>query len=505
MLLVVLAASRRAVREPVDSLLRAVQARHTGTGAGAAEITMIVFSLTAVVALVTGNLEGPLATLAPTLLAVAVGLLLGRALAPATRAVSRRLLRSGRAVAAAGIVNAVRRPAARRILVMVVVASALFVFCVDALVTGKLNRQNAAEQENGAPYSLAIQAARLTDVVAAVAAADPDHEHLTAVVTSTPTGLARAGGRPSPSTRRRSRAWPTSRGPAQRDDWAAIGAPEVEPVPLTGTTVAGTVDAVEIRFRGPSKRFEDVRSVLQVQDAAGLTHLVPLAVIPRLDRGIPFSVAVPCEDGCVVTGLTMSTPPGLELEGSVFFRDLRLDGAPASLGGPGDYRKIVDDDGTLVPAEDAAGNLGATITTAGGEDAGHVRHVGPRAGAGAGDHGGGPDVHRAGPRGPGEHDGRGHRGPGAGVAAGIATRRRGRAAAASRLRDHRRHRHGVVRRRGRRVRGPEDAPGARRRRQRRHHHRPGAGSPALKLLRRWSSGMTDLSTRVSTYGRGAFQ
>ena len=92
-LLVVLAASRRAVREPVDSLLRAVQARHTGTGAGAAEITMIVFSLTAVVALVTGNLEGPLATLAPTLLAVAVGLLLGRALAPATRVVSRRLLR----------------------------------------------------------------------------------------------------------------------------------------------------------------------------------------------------------------------------------------------------------------------------------------------------------------------------------------------------------------------------------------------------------------------------
>ena len=81
-LLVVLAASRRAVREPVDSLLRAVQARHAGTGAGAAEITMIVFSLTAVVALVTGNLEGPLATLAPTLLAVAVGLLLGRGAGP---------------------------------------------------------------------------------------------------------------------------------------------------------------------------------------------------------------------------------------------------------------------------------------------------------------------------------------------------------------------------------------------------------------------------------------
>ena len=83
-----------------------------------------------------------------------MGLLLGRALGPVTRVVSRRLLRSGRAVAAAGIVNAVRRPAARRVLVMVVVATALLVFCVDAMVTGQHNRQNAAEQINGAPYSL---------------------------------------------------------------------------------------------------------------------------------------------------------------------------------------------------------------------------------------------------------------------------------------------------------------------------------------------------------------
>ncbi len=153
---VVLVAAARAVREPVDSLLRAVRARHTGTGANAVETALVAFSLAAVVALLSGNLEGPLATLAPTLLAVAVGLLLGRALAPVTRVVSRRLLRRGRAVAAAGIVTAVRRPAARRVLVMVVVASALLVFCVDAMVTGQHNRQNAAEQANGAPYSLDV-------------------------------------------------------------------------------------------------------------------------------------------------------------------------------------------------------------------------------------------------------------------------------------------------------------------------------------------------------------
>ena len=366
-LLVVLAAARRAVREPVDSLLRAVPARHTGTGTGVAEVAMVVFSLTAVVALITGNLEGPLATLAPTLLAVAVGLLLGRALGPATRFASTRLMRSGRAVAAAGIVNAVRRPSARRILVMVVVASALLVFCVDALASGRHNRANAAEQALGAPYVVSVQAATLLDVVDAVAEADPDGEHLSTVV-STPTGTSRSGGGATvavdPTAFQRVAYFPLSR--PSRDDWDAIRAPQVEPVRITGATLAGTMDATEIRFRGPSKRFEDVRSVLQVQDAAGLTHLVPLAVIPRLDRGVAFSVSVPCEEGCVVTGLTVSTPPGLELAGSVFFRDLTLDGAPTSLGGPRDYRKIVDDDGTLVPAEDAAGNVGVTMTTAGG-------------------------------------------------------------------------------------------------------------------------------------------
>ena len=259
-LLVVLAASRRAVREPVDSLLRAVQARHTGTGAGAAEITMIVFSLTAVVALVTGNLEGPLATLAPTLLAVAVGLLLGRGLAPATRAVSRRLLRSGRAVAAAGIVNAVRRPAARRVLVMVVVASALFVFCVDALLTGKQNRQNAAEQENGAPYSLTIQAARLTDVVAALAAADPDHEHLTPVVTSADNSSTQGSTvAVDPTSFPRVAYFPLSS--AGRGDWAAIGAPRVDPVQLTGTHRRRDGRRGQGRprrpFRGPGQRAPD--------------------------------------------------------------------------------------------------------------------------------------------------------------------------------------------------------------------------------------------------------
>ena len=76
---------------------------------------------------------------------------------------------------------------------MVVVASALLVFCVDALATGRHNRANAAEQALGAPYVVSVQAATLLDVVDAVAEADPDGEHLSTVV-STPTGTSRSGG-----------------------------------------------------------------------------------------------------------------------------------------------------------------------------------------------------------------------------------------------------------------------------------------------------------------------
>ena len=364
---VVLAAASRAVREPVDSLLRAVPSRHLGAGASAAEITLIVFSLTAVVALVTGNLEGPLATLAPTLLAVAVGLLLGRALAPVTRVISRRLLRSGRAVAAAGIVNAVRRPSARRVLVMVVVASALLVFCVDALVTGQHIRQNAAEQANGAHYVLNVQANHLRNLIDAVDDVDPEGRHLTPVV-STPTSGSTTYGPTmavEPAAFQRIAYFPLSSPDA--GDWDAVVAPSRAPLLVTGTTLAGAMDATRVRLKGPSTRFEDVQAQLQVQATPGETQVVPVAVIPRKDGSVPVSAKLPCAKGCVVTGVSVVTPPGLELEGSLVFRDLTVDGQPFSLGDTGDYRRAHNNDGSLVPGADPAGNLGTVVVTSGAE------------------------------------------------------------------------------------------------------------------------------------------
>jgi hypothetical protein len=363
---VVLAAARRAVREPVDSLLRAVPSR-TGGRTGAAEVTAIVFSLTAVLALVTGNLEGPLATLAPTLLAVAVGLLLGKALAPATLAISRRLLRSGRAVAAAGIVNAVRRPAARRVLVMVVVASALLVFCVDAMVTGQHNRQNAAEQANGAPYQMVLLPTHLQDVLAAVAEVDPDGRHLTPVISTPTLGASAAGSTVAvdPTAFQRVAYFPLSSPNAAH--WDRIKAPEAEPLRLQGTTLAGTMDASLISLDGPSTRYSDAQAQLQYQDADGQLHNTSVAQIPRRDGSVPVSANLQCADGCIFTGIGISTPPGLQITGTLVFRDLTLDGTPFDLGDPEDYRRVVNDDGSAVPASDPAGNVGTQVVTEGSE------------------------------------------------------------------------------------------------------------------------------------------
>lgn len=360
--LVVLAAARRAVVEPVDSLLRGVRARSTGATAGAAEVTLIVFSLTAVLALATGKLEGPLATLAPTLLAVAAGLLLGRALGPVTRGVSGRLLRTGRAVAAAGIANTARRPAARRVLVMVVVALSLFVFCVDALVTGQHNRQNAAEQQLGAPYALGVRSSTLTDVVAAVAAADPDREHLTPVVTTT------SSTRVGPTVSVDSRAFPKVAyfplSSPDAVDWSAIAAPRVDPLQLTGTTITGTLVANQLSLTGPARdREDDLRIGLQLLKPDDTTEQVELSQFPTGNATLAFTAAVPCVDGCIVAGISVTAPPSGQLQGTLVVQEPAVDGAPFSFGPPTSWRRATGSGGSVVPAADPSGNLAMNIST----------------------------------------------------------------------------------------------------------------------------------------------
>ncbi len=392
-------------------------ARHTGTGAGVAEVAMVVFSLTAVVALVTGNLEGPLATLAPTLLAVAVGLLLGRALGPATRLASTpaaaqrpgggRGRHRQRRTPALGAPDPGDGRGGQR---------AVRLLRRRARHRPAQPRRTPPSRQNGAPY-VARDPGRdaCIDVVAAVAEADPDRRAPHPRGDDT-TGTSRSGGGATvavdPTAFPRVAYFPLSR--PSRDDWAAIGAPQVDPVRLTGATLAGTVDAAEIRFSPGRPRPGRRRSRIG-SPAAGRRRPHPpradLAVIPparpRRSRSRCRSRAPRVHrhraDRC-------RRRPVVELAGHRGPARPHVDGAPYSASArPRDWRRI---SGRRRLARPGRGRRG--------QPRGHhddrrrrdrrscTQHVGARAGAGPGHHGGGRDVHRAGPRGPGQHDGRGH-------------------------------------------------------------------------------------------------
>jgi hypothetical protein len=359
---VVVAATGRAAREPVDSLLRGVPPAQSP---GAGETAVIAFSLTAVVALATVDLAGPLATLAPTLLAVAVGLLLARTLRRSVQGVGRWLLRRGSATAGAGLLTSVRRPAGRRVLVMVVVAAALAVFCLDALVTGERNRENAAEQSSGAPYVIAVRPADLGVLVATLATVDPGGTRLSPVVSIHPNEVGNRG----QTLAVLPRAWAAVASFPGSDraqvPWRSILAPQVPPVEVDGSRLRGSVDFSGVAVDGNPALRDVLRVVAEIRDADGGSRQVDLAPVPAHDGTVRIDADLHGHSGWTLTGLGVTSANTIAVSARVVFTDLTLDGRPLDLGAPGSWhRAAYDDGGSVVPTSDGAGHLGMVVTDA---------------------------------------------------------------------------------------------------------------------------------------------
>jgi hypothetical protein len=358
---VVVAAARRAAREPVDSLLRGVPPPRR---AGAGETALIAFALTAVVALVTVDLAGPVATLAPTLLAVATGLLLARRLGSVAAALGRVLLGRGRSAAGAGVLSSVRRPAARRVLVMVVVASALVVFCSDALVTGRHNRERAAEQSTGAPYVLSVRPDSLPILVDALRAVDPEGTRLTPVVKMQPDGSEPSGA----TVAVQPRAWANvaSFPLFERGDvpWRAILAPPTPPLEVSGNQLRGRARFSGVQVDGDPSKLDRVRVGLQVRTSTGGASIVDVTPVPGRDGRTRVSAFLSCSAGCQVVGITLTGVYVLSLSFTVELSGLTIDGSPVDLGPATDWREASDDEGaSLVPTLAEDGGLAVQVHT----------------------------------------------------------------------------------------------------------------------------------------------
>ena len=204
---------------------------------------------------------------------------------------------------------------------------------------------------------------RFAELRAALEAADPDHQHLTPVVTTT-----NNGSRTAPTVAVDSVALPrVAYFPGShpgRGDWDAIRPPNVDPTRLVGETLAGTVVSDDVRLGGPAKqRVDELKVSLEVRIPDGQTLTSELSVIPVQDGSVAFSAPVPCTGGCIVTGLAVRAPVGGRLTGTVVLRELAVDGQPFSLGPASSWQRMIEDGDTLSPVEDADGYLGVAVSS----------------------------------------------------------------------------------------------------------------------------------------------
>jgi putative ABC transport system permease protein len=314
--LAVLMTAAPTLRAPLVSLLRRVPPRASSLQVGLLEGALVAAAVAGEVTLLSsGNVssggtvsgsQSPVALLAPGLLAVAGGLLLAQLVVPAAGPLARRALRRGHVASALASTQVARRPALRRLISIITVACALFIFAVDVWEVADRNREARAAVEAGAPVVLTVDAKNAGALRSAVLAIDPGQRFATPVVTSSSAG---AGGPRTtavePAAFARIARWG---GPGRTPTPAALRkliADTVPPLRLTGQRLRVDIDA---SYHGVSPDLT-TRHAPTPGAPTVLLHLVDMRdgrsidVVPsaRLRQGSnSFEAAMPCAAGCLL-------------------------------------------------------------------------------------------------------------------------------------------------------------------------------------------------------------
>lgn len=306
-LLALVVAGAPTLRQPLTSLLRRVPPRASTLQVGLTEGAVVAAAGAGVVTLLSGE-SGPVALLAPGLLAIAGGLLLSQAVIPAAGPLSRRSLKRGRVAPALAGVQIARRPALRRLIAIVTVACALLVFAVDAWSISDRNRTTRAAVEAGAPVVLTVDAESSEALRRAVLDIDPQGSFATPVVTvrtATETGPRTTAVVPGAFARIATWA-PGSRPTAA--ELADLAPTLADPIDLEGDTVEVTA---RLKARGlppqqgaPAPQLRPLSMSLTVVGDDGGPRQVDLG---RIREGTgTYRAALPCQDGCRLRRVTVN-------------------------------------------------------------------------------------------------------------------------------------------------------------------------------------------------------
>lgn len=364
-------ASRPVLREPVNDLLRSV--RPTGAGGSAVvEIVVVVLAAVGVVGLATGALSGPAALATPTLLAIAVGVLAAR-LVPwlaARRATS--AMRRGRVAAAIAGHGIGRRPAARRVLVVTTVATAVAVFGANAVVVADRNRLARAELETGAPAVLSVDsptAPGLLDAATTLDEHDIDAAPVALIRPKADTAGATMAVDPEALVRV---AHPEA---VSGLDVDALALPEQEPVRLPAGDVTARV-TWDLRGLGDA---EPPTLLLDMTTREGDARSAEIATLgPKGTGQVTVDSPLFCSAGCRLAGIRVGTSgvTGSSVRGTVTVTDLSVAGRPLPVGSQSTWEGEKAGDGTGLTLTAKGKSLTLEVAAADGADvAAHVTDV----------------------------------------------------------------------------------------------------------------------------------
>jgi putative ABC transport system permease protein len=168
---------RRMLREPVVDLLRRVPERRRGWRAGAVEAVVAALAVATVYQVrATSSVDfrtAGLAVFAPLFVALAVALTGTRLLVPVASALARRAFANARLGTGLAVLDMARRPGARGLGALLVVATALLVTAATGWSSAATARSERAGIELGADRVATVLAENNDHLLAAVRAADP--------------------------------------------------------------------------------------------------------------------------------------------------------------------------------------------------------------------------------------------------------------------------------------------------------------------------------------------
>lgn len=332
-------AAQSAVGRPVIDLLRSAPtaSRRDGGRQLILDVAVLVAALSGLLVAVQSGAASVLGLLVPSLLAIAIGVLLARATSWIAGVVRQRGARRG--APAGGLLTAillVRLRGVRLLIVTICLACAFVVLAVEVEAIGTRVRRHEAEVRTGAAAVLRVEGDPST-LVEQLDRIDPGRFHgeptMTAVVvTRRADASATRGMFVEPAAFSRI-AFGADRA-ADQEGWLGLRAPDIRPVQLSGDAVTVTIGAhPELGAASDGVRLErndgSARLGVDYLTADGTRHSLSLGTVSlAADDGERLRRPIGCDGGCRLLQITVA-PEGA-MRGALPLVGLRTERAGAA-------------------------------------------------------------------------------------------------------------------------------------------------------------------------------